>query len=130
MNLYKHVFTHYSQKDSASGIIKYFLAKNDEEAFFKVYTAGSCLTTDIVENEETQEYDGNEYYYINGEQYPSTITLEEVKQIVIKARGEINMDDMPLEDLYYGRTYEGWDLVKEDINSLEIDTLKELNIIK
>ncbi len=128
MNLYKHVFTHYAPKDSEYGIKKYFLAENDEEAFLKVYSFGSCLTIDIIENKETQEYEGKKYYYIDGKEYPLSLTIEEAKQIIIKARGEMFMEDMSLQDLYYGRTYEGWELIQENLTTLEIEVLKDLII--
>ena len=131
MNLYKHIFEHYSQKDSEEGTKEYFLAENDTEAYKKVYGDYDCQTVNQVIDEDSKydDYDKKYYYYIDGQSYPNTLTEEEAREIVIKAKGEVNME-MDLEDLYYGRIYRGWALVKESLSPSDIVALKRLNIIK
>ena len=135
MNLYKHTFEHWSQKDSEKGISNYFLAENNLECYDKVYGKWGCMTADRISSEEPDEHweTGKEIYYIDGEEYPGDITDEEVKKIVAEKGGELNFDDLESlncwSDLYYGLRLDGWVLVQEDIKTSEIFVLKELSII-
>jgi len=129
MNLYKHVFEHYSQKDSESGTKKYFIAENDEEAYEKVYgkwgsSYASRVRDEYDDNCENEDYDPEDY-----EDTPET-----AKAKVLKSRGDLFLPEGETEnmfqDLYYGLTLEGWILVQENVTSLEIDILKRLDIVK
>lgn len=135
MNLYKHTFEHWSQKDSEKGIRNYFVANNDREAYDIVYKSDP-MTVDKVCDESTEEHweTGEQVYYIDGVEYPETLTEEETKQIVSDKRGELNFDELDslncFNDLYYGLRLDGWELVKEDLSENDFVALRRLGIIE
>lgn len=135
MNLYEHIFQHWSPKDSEEGIKKYFVAKNDREAYDIVYPSDP-MTVDKVCDESTEEHWETEeqVYFIDGKEYPDTFTEEEAKQLVADKQGELNFDDLDslncFDDLYYGMRLDGWKLVYKDIPTSDVETLKRLKIIE
>ena len=88
MTLYRHIFEHWSQKDSQRGISKYFLAENNRKAYNIVYgfqgNVSDCMTVDKIANKETEtSYEKKkEVYYIDAEEYETTLTVEEVFETV------------------------------------------------
>jgi len=132
MNLYKEQFEHWSQKDSARGFKRYFLANDDRDAYAKVYGDSDCLTVDRFSYEE---YEVGEPYEIDYEEYdPEELTVEKIREIVASKRGELNFNDLDSlncwQDLYYGMTLKGWELVKENISAGEASILVTLGIIQ
>lgn len=124
MNLYKHTFEHYSQKDSESGIKKYFVAKNAEEAYEIVYGQwGSKYENSVIEDMDPDDVD-EEWY----------VTEEQAKAKVLEVGGDLNLKDGEQEnwfqDLYYGLIIEGWELVKEDLSENDFISLRRLKIIE
>ena len=134
MTLYKHIFQHWSQKDSEKGISKYFLAENNREAYNIVYgfkgIISDCMTVDKIEDSE----EDTEVYEIDGKEYDNTLTAEEARQIIADKGGELNFDDVEslncFQDLYYGMRLDGWEVVQENILDNEIRILKRLKIIE
>ena len=122
MTLYKHIFEHWSQKDSVRGIVKYFVAENDRDAYDIVYPT-DCQTVDAYSYEDFEIYIEGEYYNVD------SITEEMIRSHVADNQGEINME-MNLDDLYYGKTYKGWEIVQENILPHEIKVLRELKILE
>jgi len=111
MNLYKEVFTHYSQKDSETGITKYFIAVDDEEAYSMVYEYSPCYVDSAIDDGDADE----------------NSKAKAIKEVV-EARGEINME-IELYDLYYGVTHKGWELVTENITDSDTSHLIRLGVI-
>jgi len=132
MNLYKQTFQHWSPKDSEKGISKYFLASSNREAYDIVYGKYDCVTVDRFCDFNSEEYDTFEIDYV--EYLPSDLDKEKVINIVADKRGELNFDDIDsldcFNDLYYGMTLEGWDLVREDITPQDIEVLKTLGVLE
>ncbi len=121
MNLYKHTFEHYSQKDSKGGIEKYFLAENNADAYNIIYgNFGSLYEGDINSGFDSETYESD--------------SPEQAKNRVIAAGGDLNLSpeytEYMFSDLYYGLTLEGWELVKANITRHELEILAELGIVK
>ena len=121
INLYRTIFKHYAPKGYEGGIKEYFIANNDSEAF------------DIVDkkhnyecwherSEQTNEYEGH------GEEYGEE--KGEYKKRMIAQRGQIDDEANNYEDLYYGLTHYGWEIVATDITPKDIISLAGLGIIE
>jgi len=129
LNLYKQVFANWLQTDTKEGIDRYFLAENDRKAYDKVYPI-DCSIVDIVHDHSVTHIKGDRaVYYINGEAYPDTLTVEDAINIVVENRGELFMEGKRDEEFYHGKTYKGWELIKENITQNEIRLLMNLGIV-
>ncbi|MGG0308333.1 hypothetical protein ABEY43_07035 [Priestia megaterium] len=127
MNLYKIMLEHFAPKDSEKGIFTYLIAKTDEEVYEwiaaekktkderTIYNSWKCNEEDIGSFEIY-----NDNYDVIGE--------ETYKERMIRLKGDINDEDAELEDLYYGKTLLGWDLVKESITPEEVLVLQSVGI--
>ncbi len=111
MNLYKVMFEHYSPKDSETGIICYLLAKDTSRVYDYVKEMAGWKYNEEDFDSEYSEYDS-------------------FKEKIIDIDGEMFDDDANFDDLYYGKTYYGWEIVKEAVNvELLVESIK-LGIIK
>lgn len=113
MNLYAIKFTHYSQKDNETGIVTYAIAENDEQVYEWIKSEPRdehwMIFNSWWDNEDDEiEYDG-----------------ESFKDYIIQVSGEMNSEYASYDDLYYGKTYYGWDLIKENIQDYQINALME-----
>jgi hypothetical protein len=127
MNLYEIMMEHYAPKDSQKGIHTYLAANSDEDVYKwlksepelkdgrKIYLSWNY---DEVEKEPFEIYD---------EDY-NVIGTETFKEKMIRLKGDMNDEDADFSDLYYGKTFIGWDLVKENITNEEIEVLKSVGI--
>jgi len=125
MNLYKIIFAHYSPKDSEEGMKCLVIANNDDEVYeFLVnegeFPDGKSIYCSWKDNEEIE--------YENW--FDENNKSETFKNRMIRLKGEINDDDVELNDLYYGKTQYGWELIKEDINLKDFEHLIDLKILK
>jgi hypothetical protein len=122
MNLYQINVKHIAPKSSHTSIEEYILAENDSEVF------------DYISEEYTNwdELDGCERY-ITDFQDSEDYTIEDyerfMKEFIISTKGEIDSDWACYDDLFYGRTHYGWELLFENITEEQIKVLKLLNVL-
>ncbi|MCY7948047.1 hypothetical protein P8891_06110 [Bacillus atrophaeus] len=125
MNLYEIVLEHHSPKDSEQGIWTYLLANSDEEVYEWLkadsrLSNGREIYTPYKYNEErTYEIYNDDFEVIGHEKY---------KDRMIRLKGELNDEDIELEDLHYGKTLIGWNVVNSGISTEQIEVLKESGI--
>jgi hypothetical protein len=127
MNLYEIMMEHYAPKDSEKGIHTYLAANSDEEVY-------EWLKSEPILKDGRQifltwgmsEEDGEEFgIYDNNYEVIGTETF---KDKMIRIKGDMNDEDADFSDLYYGKTFIGWSLIKEGITNEEIQVLKKLGI--
>lgn len=123
MNLYAIKFTHYSQKDNETGIVTYALAKNDEQVYEWIKSEPRDEHWTTYNSWKYEEDDGVEYE-IYDDNY-NVIGKESFKDYIIRVNGEMHSEHASYDDLYYGKTYYGWELVKENIQKYQINALME-----
>jgi hypothetical protein len=127
MNLYEIMLEHYAPKDSEKGIFTYLVAQSDEEVYEwlkaspKLKDGRWLLTTfeDYERDEKTYEIYDDDYEVIGEESF---------KEKMIRLKGTINDEDQSFDDLYYGLTLYGWELIKKDITEEQLKVLEETNI--
>lgn len=113
MNLYQINFEHYSQKDSKEGIATYLLAESDEQVY--------------------EWIDSNKKYGMYSDNESDKTALNDIpfKQSIIDSKGCMYNDyylDIYCTDLYYGKTFFGWEEIATDIKQDEISVIKGLGI--
>lgn len=124
MNLYEIKFEHYSQKDSEVGIVAYAIAENDEEIY-------EFIKTDPKINENTSIYTSWKYYEEEGIEYEkydesfNWMGVESFKEYIVRVGGEMYSEYVDLDDLYYGKTLYGWELIKANIQEHQTNALME-----
>lgn len=128
MNLYTIDFIHYSPKDSEEGMYGYIISENDESVYEWIKTQPKITEDKTLYNSYSDYEDDKKEYEIYDEDY-NPIGKENFKERMVRLHGEMYDEDAPTEDLYYGLTYIGWSLVKENISDNEIEVLKNLKII-
>jgi len=111
MNLYKVMFEHYSQKDSAVGTVCYLLAKDTSEVYDYVKEMAYWEYAEEDFDAEYSEYDS-------------------FKEKILAIDGEMFDDEADFDDLYYGKTLYGWEIVKEDVNVESLAGAIKLGIVK
>ncbi len=127
MNLYEIIFEHFAPKDSKQGIFTYLIAESDKQVY--EWLASNPTLKDgrwIITSWKDYEKD-EEIHEIYDENY-NVIGEESFKQRMIRLNGEINDEEVELNDLYYGKTLYGWKLIKENITKLEIKLLNDTGI--
>lgn len=140
MKLYKIMFTHWSQKDSATGIVEHFVGENDEAVYEYIKSQDSNYDREISMFTSWTEYEEANSYYdedveeedkgfeIYDDDY-NVIGTETFKERMLRLGGEMFDEDQELNDLYYGATRFGWKEVGE-ILPTEIAVLKNVGILK
>jgi len=120
MNLYRITVAHYSPKDSHKSIQDYLLADNEEHVYDYInHNHNYGMWDDYNEEEEESEiYD----------EHDKVIGTETYKEKMLRVKGDMNDPDDSLEDLYYGQTRYGWELVKEGI--IDYQEMIELGVFK
>ena len=126
MNLYEIMFDHYSQKDSERGTLTYLIAKSDEDVYEWIKAEHELKNgRQIYCSYEDREEDDEVYYTYDDD----NLEIEETfKERMIRLQGEMNDDDAELDDLYYGKTLYGWELIRENISLNGIEILKTIMI--
>jgi len=107
VKLYKILFQHYSQKDSAIGIKCFLLAESDEHVYEWLKsdpTIGDDWITTCYEDWEDEK--------------------EGFKERLIACKGQMFDDEYCPSDLYYGATVYGWDLIC-DSSIVDLSFLKD-----
>jgi len=132
MNIYEILFTHYSPKDSETGIKRLLVADNDEEVYDYIKSEPKGIYNNWLENESlvystekdafTYE-DGSESdeYFADEQGNPETF-----KQRMLRLKGEMFDEDFDLSDLYYGKTLYGWQLIQENATKEEINFVNRI----
>ena len=111
MNLYKILFEHFSQKDSAIGIKCFLIAENDEQVYEWLKSdprLGEDWITTCYEDWEDEE--------------------EGFKDRIIACKGQIFDDDYCPTNLYYGVTAYGWELIC-DSSIIDLTVLKDYGLL-
>jgi len=121
MNLYRVTFRHWSPKDYEEGIKTYLLAENDEEVYKYV---DKTYNNDNWEDYEPENDDDINIY----DDDCNIIGTESFKEMIIRIKGEQNWECADLNDLYYGKTLYGWELVKADA-VIDFKEMLELGIV-
>ena len=109
-NLYAILFTHYAPKDSEKGIRELIIAPSDSEVY------------DYIAKDYWTDYEKD--FDPDNEEFPT------FKDKMIACKGQMNDSDYSLQDLYYGCTLYGWELIKENISTEEIEVFKRVGILK
>ncbi|MED3440304.1 hypothetical protein P4393_12635 [Bacillus subtilis] len=125
MNLYEIVLEHYSPKDSEQGIITYLLANSDEEVYEWLKTSPRLSNSRKIYT--PYKYNEDRTYEIYNDDF-EVIGYEKYKDRMIRLNGELNENDIELEDLHYGKTLIGWNMVNSDISTEQIEVLKSSGI--
>lgn len=125
MNLYKIILEHYAPKDKEVGIFTYLTANSDEDIYEWLKNEptlqdGRWITVSWV-------YKDEECFTIYNDDC-DPVGEETFKERMIRLKGDINDDEADLDDLYYGRTLFGWELIKESVNEQDVNVLKKLGI--
>lgn len=123
MNLYVIKFEHYSQKDSKIGIVTYVVAENDAQVYEWIKSEPKGEDWVIFNSWKYYEEDGTEYELYDGD--IKCIGEESFKDHIIRVCGQMYSEHSSYDDLYYGKSYFGWDIIKENIQEHQIDVLME-----
>jgi hypothetical protein len=124
MNLYRIDFAHWAPKDREDGIKGYVLAENAEKVYHYI-DKEYCY--DSMEEHEADRIS------MNGDDEDSWNDWEDwgsYKDKMIDLGGQLNDENHEIDDLYYGVTLHGWELVKEDVEIKDFEEAINLNIIK
>jgi hypothetical protein len=110
MNLYKILLTHAAPKDYKTAIKEYLVAEDDKTLFEYLKKSDYTYWEDCERDED--EYDG--MFKID---------------FIFEHKGDSEIETN-WQDLYYGSSMYDWELVKENIKQVEIDTLVNLGVAK
>jgi hypothetical protein len=122
MNLYKIVVEHFSQKDSEKAIKCFLIAGSSAQVYFYVdVNFNYGCWEDRTDDGGTSEIMDSEY---------NVIAVETIREKMIRLGGEYFDEDYEPEDLYYGVSVYGWELVQEDITVSEYSALVNLKIVE
>ena len=113
MNLYQVMTNHYSQKDSRRGIWAYVVAESSESLY-------EWLKTEPSFDDEI----GTLFVSFDGYEED----CEDFKSQMIESMDEESTDCADYDDLYYGRTFVSWELVKEDVKPDILQKVKDYGI--
>ena len=126
MNLYRLRIKHLAPKDSLEAIWGYLLADSDEE----VYEDTLYLTYyDELDAQYYCEQNIGGFTMLDTTDFEEEDYMVYAKNHIISTKGEIDSDWADYDDLYYGKTHWGWELVKEDISESDVEVLQRLNLL-
>lgn len=104
MNLYKIMINHYAPKDSCRAIASYIVADSSEQIFNYLLDKG-----EIEADQKT--------YYLSWQDMKDDYELDDFERFrnqIIESGDEEGTDFANYDDLYYGRRFVSWELVKEN----------------
>lgn len=127
MKLYEIMIEHFARKGSEKGIYTYLVAESNEDVYEWLKLEKELkdgrqlfLPYSIEENE-------SEDFIIYDDKY-NELGVEKYKERIIRLQGDLNDEELDLDDLDYGRTVAGWKEVKSNITLEEISLLENLGI--
>ncbi len=135
MNLYKIIVKHFAYDDSCTATWAYTTAENESELLDKIFenpTYWANKDIDHIYYILPNEYlaglelgDENHTYF----EWQEDLILDAWKKYIISTKGELGSEWADYDSLVLGKTHYGWELVKERISPIEIETLKDLKIV-
>lgn len=131
MNLYRINVKHLAEKGKHESIETFIVSENESDLYDKM-----CSFTYWNEKDENfcRRYIDNFEKLLGSEDIDSETynkKLDEIiKNFIISTKGEIDSVWANYNDLYYGCTHYGWELLKENITDGEITLLISLKILK
>jgi len=126
MNLYQINFDHYSQKDSERGIYTFLVAEDEESVYEWIKSEPKVKDNMLFNSYKYNEQDGKEYEIYDDKW--NVVGIESFRERMLRLGGEMYDDSVELDDLYYGKTLIGWELIKEDVLPHEWEMIQSLNI--
>lgn len=120
MNIYKILVKHFAQKGSHESIECLLLASSDEEVYKWLNVKLYGYFSDREQDSEFDIYDEN-YNVIGKENY---------KDRMLRIKGELFDEEIALDDLYYGKSLYGWELLKTTDIKKTITCLDELGVLE
>jgi len=131
MNLYRTKFSHHAPRDMQTGTICLILAENDKQVYEFLKSEPKINDEqyfvswqDREDDEEVVESEWNDKY--------EATKVENIKDYLIRIKGSMNDQNQEYNDLYYGLTVVGWELLKEDVKTdyselIELGQMFKLN---
>jgi hypothetical protein len=113
MNLYTINVGHFAPKGSQYAIMGYVIAENDEQVYEYIKSEPLMFGEQLFNSWKEKE---------GSEEYP------DFKSEMIKCGGELYAG-IELEDLYYGVTQYGWELLKNDIDVCKLSYALEIGLL-
>lgn len=127
MNLYQVMLKHYAPHDSEVGIFTYLVAQSDEAVYEWLKAEPELKDGRQIFNSYKQTESEGETFEIYDKDY-NVIGEETFKERMLRLKGEMNDEDVELNDLYYGKTLLGWKVVKEAVEEKEINLIQAVGI--
>lgn len=122
MKLFKIHVEHFSQKDSHESVETFLLAHDDEAVYYWIDKEKEfgCWSDRNHEDGKTDIYNDD----------CEVIGQETYKQKMIRICGEFYDEDLELDDLYYGKTIYGWELMPQENIGERASILKALGMLQ
>jgi hypothetical protein len=139
MNIYKVIFSHHAPKDSEQGIKVLILAENDEQVYNWIVSEPETSEGKLYNswkdneqftwNEEKESFVDKYSNVVNEGWWDEDCKPENFKDRMLRLKGEMDDDSVDFSDSYYGITLLAWELLKENVNSINYTELIELGIV-
>ncbi|PLS19154.1 hypothetical protein CVD28_01730 [Bacillus sp. M6-12] len=127
MNLYQVMLKHFSQHDSEVGIFTYLVAESDEAVYEWIKAEKELKDGRQIFNSYGLSEKEGEIFEIYDSEY-NVVGEETFKERIIRLKGDMNDENVELNDLYYGKTLLGWILVNENITEEQIQALQDIGV--
>ena len=116
MNLYQVMTNHYAPKDSHKAIWAYVIAESNESLY------------EYLKSEPRIEDEIGSLYLSWGYKEDENEDSEDFKSEILLSCDEEETSSANYDDLFYGRTFTSWKVVKIEIEDEEIELLKYCGI--
>lgn len=121
------MFEHFSPKDSQQGLITYLVANSSEDVYEWFKKEPQLPDGNRLFNSYKYSEEDNKVFELYDDKY-NIIGEENFKEKMIRLGGEMFDEDRELNDLYYGLTLYGWELVKEGVKPDALQMIKDYGI--
>lgn len=118
---------HFASKGSEKGIHTYLIANSDEDVYEWLKLEKKLKDERRLFVLHSQEEVEKEVFELYDDKY-NEIGKETYKERMIRLKGNINDDNVELENRYYGETLIGWKTIKENISAEETSILMKSGI--
>jgi hypothetical protein len=132
MNLYKIIFSHHGPKDSEEGVKTLVAAESDEQVYNWLASDPGEITTCWKYNENiVLDSELGVFTDVDGDEtdqgwYDDDGNPEDYKTRMIRLCGDINDENESFDDLYYGVTLYGWEMIDENVDADKIEYLSSV----